>query len=317
MKQKFILLIIFPLLFISCSQKKPILNGQSNKTSLFNSIDKDKNQKIFLNEYIDYIELENKKERESTNIQTMYHCDKNNDKQIGFYEVKETHKLIHKDEISSAYIISACPIVQQNFHIYDSDNDKIITEKELNSKFQHYSYNPTMEEMKERETYSLKEAKAKIKQCDSNADNQLNPKEASGLQCQIPEDIFHVIDGNKDKFIRFDEIKNIPTKYATLRNSYYRQNEDDKIKNLISSVTALSPMAILECDTNKNHKLSEKEATTLSCGFTHKDFIKSDLTKDGVFSKKDIDYYYHRESFDRLDINQDKYLDINEIIRML
>lgn len=274
-------------------------NLKSRYTPIFfNFIDKDENKEISKDEYVLYREFLKKNLQERENIKTIYNCDKNYDKKIGFYEVKD----------------KSCSIVQYDFHHFDLNSDKFITEEELNYRPKKVIVKLTQQELKKREEYRIKGAKKRVKQCDKDADKKVSKTEATSKTCKIPLDIFSRIDSNNNNFLNLDEIIATPTKYAKYRNSLYTLSKEGTV--VYREVNSGIGRAYYECDTNNDKQVDEAEVTAKSCGFTAQELKDVDINRDGVYSKKDLIYIYNMHGFNDLDANKNGVLDFGEVIEL-
>ena len=158
--------------------------------------------------------------------------------------------------------------------------------------------------------YLLREAQRKLTQCDLNADKQIDQEEAKALTCQIPSKIFKLIDADKNNFVNDVELVTLPEKYQELRHPFYPY---DMNRSMIIT-SELAYINLYNCDKNRDHALNEAEATGRNCGFTHEEFIKHDLNKDGLFSDKDRTYRSMQERIKWFDLDKNGYLNALEFM---
>jgi len=278
----------------------------------FNQVDKNLDKKISLDELIPHREEQIKNSKRKIALEIMYRCDTNYDHKIDFYEVKEM--LYSKGSAEPNVVLyesNSCTILRTEFPYYDEDKNKIITMKELNSKFLSSQHNfihhtPSPKAVK----YFNEEAQKKVAQCDLNADKQIDKKESKALTCQIPAQIFELIDADKNNFVTAVEVLTIPEKYQKLRHPLYT----DELTRKIPITRELGYINIYQCNKNDDNVLSEAEATSRNCGFSHEEFVKYDANKDGLFSHKDREYLQMKDRLKRFDLDNDGYLNPLEFL---
>ena len=277
----------------------------------FNEVDKNADKKISLTEFIPHREAQINNSKRKMALEIMYNCDTNYDQKIDFYEVKELSYSDDNAEHVVVYEANTCNIIRKEFQYYDKDNNKVITMEELNSKFLSTQRNHAHhEESPVAKKYHQEEAQKKVAQCDLNADKQIDKEESKALTCQMPSQIFKLIDADKNNLVTVVEILTIPEKYQRLRHPFYA----DEVTRIMPITRELGYINIYRCDSNNDNALNEAEATSKSCGFSHEEFVKFDINRDGLFSHKDREYLHVKNRLERFDINKDGYLNALEFM---
>lgn len=143
MKHKLLLLLV-SLLFISCSQKNPKIDGKNGK---FHQADKNADNRISVEEFILYQKEGRKSSAKSSTLALINKCDKNHNNKIDFDEVEDLKDLVAPSKVY--YKEGSCPIRKDNFSHFDLNNNKIITQEEILSKYNEVKHRYTSHVIKE------------------------------------------------------------------------------------------------------------------------------------------------------------------------
>ena len=186
-------LFIFTILLLTaCVHTSTAPKSIAKKTN-FSEVDNNRNGKISLNEFINYVDKREKEYSDKSLASNLKVCDKNLDGMITLDEIKYSNKNVPPiyGEVDTKNKKYVCFINKKQFSLFDKNGDNVITKDELSSNMVSSSIGTI---------------------CDLNNDGKIDKKEASSKSCGYPNDEFIKKDLNQDGFLTLKELKYLDRK---------------------------------------------------------------------------------------------------------
>ena len=146
------------------------------------------------------------------------------------------------------------------------------------------------------------ELEYRLKQCDSNNDQQLTLVEATSMWCHISSDIFIDLDKDSNKYLVKSELKGMFDRGSEPRISF-------KIMKDMPPEAQIY-IAFVQCDKDKNSQLSREEAK--ACELSMEVFERFDYDKSDTIEPNDFEVQRKKREFEMVDMNSDNKIDAKE-----
>jgi len=200
-------LFIFTILLLTaCVHTSTTPRSMPKKTN-FSEVDNNKNGKISLNEFINYVDKRERAYSDKSLASNLKVCDKNLDGKITLDEITYSDKNVPPiyGEVDTRNKKYVCFINKKQFSLFDKNGDNIITRDELNNNVFSRTFDG---------------------KCDLNKDGKLDIKEATSKACGFPNDEFIKKDLNQDGFLTFKELR-----YLDRKNTFdsFDKNRDNNL----------------------------------------------------------------------------------------
>ena len=245
----------------------------------FKIIDKDKNNIVTKDEYINFL----LKPRKLIRPQKMIELDIFKNKLKNDCDINRDGKITLKEATSER-----CLINSDTFIKYSGGADKSFKISDVKS-----APKDDTEELVEH----------MLKECDKNGDLKLTLVEATSKWCNMFYEDFIRLDKNKDNILNKREF----AKRYDFKKSNSKPSIED-VKNYSPSQKVV--FAYDACDYNADNKLSKKEAK--ECKLPIKIFEKYDYDKNSYIGQNDLELIKIHTLFKRTDTNNNSKIDFNE-----
>lgn len=205
MKFQTIAIIILALLSGNLSAENIKLNLAKEKevffTKIFNTYDKNSDEKLSVEEYLVYLEEQPKKNAQNKASVIINKCDKNKNGTIDKNELTQKDKMFSK--------ASLCPLGSAHMYMMDKNKDNIITKKEIVNSYlkpkKTFGYEYVDFYRSGLKNFLPQERVAiALNQCDGDNNKKLTIKEA--ITCQLDTPTFKEFDKNKDGIIERKDV---------------------------------------------------------------------------------------------------------------
>ncbi|RUM70244.1 MAG: hypothetical protein DSZ08_05110 [Sulfurovum sp.] len=226
-------------------------------------------------------------------------CDKNNDNFIALDELVPESKW---DLSQRSY--KQCFLREDEFKSMDKNKDNLLSIQEYLSFFE--SADSKYKGMLSSHKEELDSFKDTLTLCDKNKDGQLTLVEFTSNQCHMSSDMFLNYSASYQKSFEIAKVTKLPPRLSIGR-------DEDKLDiNAMDGLPKEAQVGILfsMCDTNKDMRLIVEEAQ--NCKLNMEIFDTFDYDKSTSIDKNDIAMISREEEFNRVDLNQNKKIDLEE-----
>ncbi len=272
---------------------------------LFKKVDSNKDDKVSFEEVFQYRIEEDERQAVSSVNDFFKRCDKNNDGKVGGDELVKVNLETYMPEIAD----DGCTAPVEMLDMVDFNMDGFITREEILSTAGRYGKPPP----KMRKKLEAQQSKRKRKQelerfkgCDKSKDQFLSFREAASMECGMYTEIFDLRDKDGDQLISQEEMLLVIEEPAFPVEPMLIE---DKSKMLPLDVLL---GAFYRCDENENEKLELSETVSKSCEVDMVFFNSVDFNADGAVDEKEMNKKRMKQSFDKMDADNNGYLSIKE-----
>ena len=303
---KIVIFIVFMATSIFAKDIQLHIEDEEHKldAKVFKHYDKDKNSVLSLEEYSLFAKDKKQKMFKNVASEVMTVCDKNNDNFIALDELVPESKW----DLSRGNH-KQCFLREDEFKSMDKNKDNLLSSQEYLSFFESADskykgmFSSHKEEIQKEELDGFKET---LTLCDKNKDGQLTLVEFTSNQCHMSSDMFLNYSTSYQKSFEIAKVTKLPSRPSVGRG------EDKLDINAMDGLPKEAQIGILfsMCDTNKDMRLIVEEAQ--NCKLNMEIFDTFDYDKSASIDKNDIAMISKIEEFNRVDLNQNKKIDLEE-----
>ena len=298
---KIVIFIVFMAISIFAKDMQLHIEDEEYKFNekIFKHYDKDKNSVLSFEEYSLFTKDKENKMFKNVASEVMTVCDKNTDNFIALDELVPESKW---DLSQRSY--KQCFLREDEFKSMDKNKDNLLSIQEYLSFFE--SADSKYKGMLSSHKEELDSFKDTLTLCDKNKDGQLTLVEFTSNQCHMSSDMFLNYSASYQKSFEIAKVTKLPPRLSIGR-------DEDKLDiNAMDGLPKEAQVGILfsMCDTNKDMRLIVEEAQ--NCKLNMEIFDTFDYDKSTSIDKNDIAMISREEEFNRVDLNQNKKIDLEE-----